>query len=193
MRVSRYVAGFICVVALAACETTPKVTSQTAPGVQMSQYQTYAFMDKLSSDKAGYTSITTQWLKSAVSRELEARGMHLAENPQLLVNLIARSHDKVQSGPSSHISVGYGRGGWGRSSYGVGVGLGDFGSDVASVTHDTLTVDLVDKASNRLVWSGSAEFVPSDKTREDGAKTVHTAVYSLFTKYPGSQMKSAAH
>ena len=66
-------------------------------------------------------------------------------------------------------------------------------ADVASVTHDTLTVDLVDKASNRLVWSGSAEFVPSDKTREDGAKTVHTAVYSLFTKYPGSQMKSAAH
>lgn len=182
----RYVASLIAVASLAACQSTPRVSSQTAPGAQLSQYQTYAFMDKLSSDQAGYTSITTQWLKAAVSRELEARGLHLAENPQLVVNLLAHSKDKVQGDASPRVSVAYGHGGWGRSGYGVGVGVGGYGSDVASVTYDTLTVDLVEKASNRLVWSGSAEFVPNDKTREDGAKTVDSAVYSLFTKYPAA-------
>lgn len=110
---------------LGACETTPRVTTQTAPGANLGQYQTYGFMDKLGTDTAGYTSITTQWLKAAVSHELEARGLHQSDDPQLLVNLHASSKDKVQGDPDPRVSVAVGSGGWGhRGGWGTGVGVG---------------------------------------------------------------------
>ena len=58
------------VLLFAGCQTTPRVTTQTAPGANLAQYQTYNFMDKLGTDTAGYTSINTQWLKQAVGHEL---------------------------------------------------------------------------------------------------------------------------
>jgi len=173
---------------LGACETTPRVTSQTAPGANVGQYQTYNFMEKLGTDTAGYTSITTQWLKQAVSRELEARGLQRSDSPQLLVNLQATSKDKVQGDPDPQVSVSVGHGGWGhRGDWGTGVGVGiGTGRDVETVTYDTLTVDLVDKAHNSLVWSASGEYRPTTKTRADGAATVNSTVSKLFAKYPAA-------
>ncbi len=184
MSTSRYAAALVMAASLASCESTPRVTSQTAPDVRLAQYQTYAFMEKLGTDTAGYTSITTQWLKAAVSRELEARGLHASNDPQLLVNLLAVSKDKVQGSTNPSVAVSYGRGGWGRGGWGVGVGTGISGRDVASVTYDTLTVDLVDKARNQLIWSASGEYRPTTKTRADGAATVNRTIAKVFEKYP---------
>jgi hypothetical protein len=172
-----------------ACESTPRISTQTAPGANLGQYQTYNFMDKLGTDTAGYTSITTQWLKDAVSHELEARGLRRDDNPQLQVNLLAASKDKVQGDPDPRVAVSVGHGSWGHHGGGwgggVGVGIGT-GRDVETVTYDTLTVDLIDKAQNKLVWSASGEYRPTTKSRADGATTVRTTVAKLFTKYPAA-------
>lgn len=170
---------------LAACESTARVSTQTAPGANLAQYQTYDFMEKLGTDAAGYTSITTQWLKQAVSRELEARGLRRSDNPQLLVNLLARSKDKVEGDPNPQVAVSYGRGGWGHGGgWGAGVGIGSHGRSVETVTYDTLTVDLVDKAQNNLVWSASGEYRPTTQTNANGAATVDKVIRKLFNRFP---------
>lgn len=167
---------------LGACETMPRVTSRTAPSANLAQYQTYNFMGKLGTDTAGYTSITTQWLKDAVSRELAARGLRLADDPQLLIDLRASSRDKVEGDGYPPLAVSVSHGWWGRRS-GWGAGFG-WGGDIETVTYDTLTVALIDKAQNREVWSASGEYRPTNKTLANGAATVNRTIQALFAKYP---------
>jgi hypothetical protein len=167
---------------LAACQTAPRITSQTAPQVDLEQYRTYAFMEKLSTDGERYTSINTQLLKSAVARELAESGLTPSDNPDLLVNLLMVTKDKVEGRRDPRIGVSYGHWGWGRVGWGVGLG----GSDIRSVREDTLTVDLVEKSRNLLVWSGSAAYQPSQKDQNDATKRIDDAVARIFARFPGA-------
>lgn len=171
----------VSVLVAAGCATQPKISSETAPRADLSRYHTYGFMEKLGTDNAGYTSITTQLMKEAVSRELAARGMRPADNPDILVNFLASTKDKVEgrSGPS--VGVGYGTGWW-NHGWGVGVGMGN--ADIRSVREDALTVDLVDRANNQLVWRGRATYRPTEKDKNDAGKRVDDAIARMFQKYP---------
>ena len=176
---------------LAACQTAPRITSQTAPQADLKQYHTYAFMEKLSSDDAGYTSITTQLLKASVSRELAEQGLTpTTENPDLLVNLLVVTKDKVEGRSDPRYGVSYGHWGWGRSGWGLGMGLG--GRDIRSVREDTLTVDLVEKTRNLLIWSGSAAYRPTEKEQNDATARIDDAIGRIFDRFPTDTRKVAA-
>lgn len=168
------------VLCLAACQTAPRVTSQVAPKANFAQFHTYAFMDKLSTDTAGYTSITTQLMKEAVTRELTARGFTPSEEPQLLVNFVSTTKDKVEGDTDPRFDVSYGHWGWGRAGWGADWG----GSDIHTVREDTLTVDLVEKAENLLVWSGSARYRPTEKDENDARPVINDAMARVFARYP---------
>ena len=167
---------------LGACQSTPKISSQTAPQANLAQYHTYGFMEKLSTETAGYTSITTQLMKDAVGRELAARGLTRSDNPDLLVNFVSVGKDKVEGTSDPRVGVSYGHGGWGRGGFGMGVGVGS--SDIRSVREEKLTVDLVDRAQNVLVWSGSAVYRPTEKDRNDARKRIDDSVTRIFGRYP---------
>jgi hypothetical protein len=139
-------------------------------------------MEELGTDTAGYTSITTQLMKDAVSRELAARGFAPGDNPDILVNFLTASKDKVEGSNDPRVGVTYGTGGWGHHGVGIGVGIGS--SDVHSVREDTLTVDLVDREKNVLVWTGSAVFRPTQKEASNGAKRANDVVTRIFNRYP---------
>jgi hypothetical protein len=165
---------------LGACQSAPRVTSQVAPAVNLAQFHTYAFMEKLSTDTAGYTSITTQLMKEAVVRELAARGFTPSESPQLLVNFIALTKDKIEGDFDPRLDVSYGHWGWGRAGWDADWG----GADVHTVREDTLTVDLIEKAQNLLVWSGSAIYRPTEKDENDARPVINDAMARVFARYP---------
>lgn len=168
----------------AGCATQPKISSQTAPQADLARYHSYGFMEKLGTDTAGYTSITTQFMKQAVARELAARGFTESDHPDLWVNFLSTSKDKVEGRTSPRLSVGYGTGWW-RGGWGGGVGLGD--SDIRSVRVDALTVDLIDREKNELVWRGIATYRPTEKDKNDGGQRVSDAVARIFGKYPAAE------
>ena len=62
------------------------------------------------------------------------------------------------------------------------MGLG--GTDIRSVREDTLTVDLVDRAKNELVWTGSAVYRPTAKERNDASQRINDAVARIFGRFP---------
>jgi hypothetical protein len=47
-----------------------------------------------------------------------------------------------------------------------------------------LTVDLVEKAENLLVWSGSAIYRPSVKDENDSRPVINEAMARVFARYP---------
>jgi len=178
------------VLALSACETLPVVRTEIAPGANLGGYHTYDYFDKPSTDRRGYTTITTRTVEAAIDREMTARGFVRAPNPDLKVNFNIAKRDKVTTMPSSGPSYGVGFGGW-RHGYGWGVGF-DSRGDVETVTEGTLTVDLVDRMKNELVWSGSAVRTLNAKILDQPRPAIDQAVNLIFAKLPVGAVPAAA-
>jgi hypothetical protein len=136
-------------------------------------------MAKPSTDPAGYKTLTTKSLEKAVSREMLARGLTFADNADLMVNFSVTSKDKVEGGLGPDFGLGYGRGRWGW-----GWGVGGAYDDVRTITEGSLTVDVVDRARNELVWSGTAVGQVTKKELDNPSPTIDNAVASMFKSYP---------
>lgn len=186
--------------ALAACATPgPTVRAEYDKAADFRQYQTFGFISPLGTDKAGYQTVISGYLKAAARRELEARGYRYDEaSPQLLVNFGAKLNDKlrVSEVPSPTIGVGIG---YGRGYYGYRAGL--YGAwplypltetRVDQYQEGTLNVDLVDAARKQLVWEGVAVGRVTQKTLDNLQPAVDAAVTSLFTKFPVPAAGAAA-
>ena len=170
----------VAIVALSACETLPVIRTEIAPGADLGAYHTYDYFDKPSTDRRGYTTITTRTVEAAIDREMSARGFVRAANPDLKINFNIAKRDKVTTMPGPGYGVGFG--GW-RHGYGWGLGF-DSRSDVETVTEGTLTVDLVDRLKNELVWSGSAVRTLNAKILDQPRPAIDQAVNLIFAKWP---------
>lgn len=164
---------------LAACASGPDIRTQSAPQLDIFKYRTFGFVEHPDTDKSGYTTLTTRYLKEAVSREMQSRGYMQSNTPDLLINFSTGSKDKVEG--SSWPDVGLG---WGRWSRGWGWG-GTLGSrDIRTVTEGTLTIDVVDQQHRELIWSGTAKGRITSKTENDPQPAIDEAVTAIFARYP---------
>ncbi|HEX2525039.1 MAG TPA: DUF4136 domain-containing protein [Geminicoccus sp.] len=186
----RFVGRFLWVllmVSLVACTREPVIRTDFDRTADFGTYRSFGFEPKLGTDPNGYSSLLTQRLKAAVSRELMARGyVEQAEAPDLLVNFHAGLQNKVRVtstpplwGPWPYDFYGYGDGFYGRWA-----GYGGW-TDVQSYTLGTLNIDLIDRARRQLVWQGVAvseiddvvETAPSEEAVSD-------RVARIFAGYP---------
>jgi len=174
--------------AVGACQTLPRIRTEMAPDADMTRYRTYDYFEKPSTDRRGYQTITTRNIEDAIDREMSQRGLvRSSSNPDLKINFHIAKRDKVESRPGPSVGVGYG---WGwRSRFGY-----DFmyGRDVETVTEGTLTVDLVDRSKNALVWSGSASRTLDSKVLDQPRKAIDQAVKLIFDKYPATPAGATA-
>lgn len=168
------------------CASGPEIRADANPEANFAQYRTFAFLDPLATDKAGYSSILTSYLKQAVRRELESRGYVYAEtSPDLRTNFYFNAQEKqyVSTTPSASPYFGY-RAGY----YDPWAGWGAMYStpDVHTYyrTEGTLTIDLIDTGKRQLVWQGSASGTIDDKVRANPGAAVDTVVNLIFAKYP---------
>ena len=54
-------------------------------------------MSGLSTDNPQYESLVSNFLKVAVSQQMDLRGLRYAENPQLMVNFYINSQEKIRN------------------------------------------------------------------------------------------------
>jgi hypothetical protein len=170
---------------LAACESGPKIRSNSDPAANFASYKTYAFMEKLGTDRGGVATPLTSYFKESVSREMDARGYKQIEgtNADLLVNFSANAQEKVdvRSTPAPVYGGYYGyRGGVYGGWYG--------GTDVDTIRYKvgTANVDLVDARRKQLVWEGIVEGKLSKKAMEDPRGAVSLVVAEMFKQFPGN-------
>jgi hypothetical protein len=162
---------------LAACQTGPEIRSQSAPNLDIARYRTYGFVEQLGTDREGYTSLTTQYLKDAVNEEMKARGYTFTQtDPDLLVNFNVATKDRIEGRPSPAVGYGY----W-RRGYAWGAGIGD---EIHSYTEGSLTIDVVDRMKNELIWSGTAVGRVTQEVLKNPEPAIDQAVDLIFAKYP---------
>jgi hypothetical protein len=170
-------------VLLTACASGPRIRSHQDAAVNFASYRTYNFAPELGTDRAGYSTLITNYFKQAVSREMEARGYTLAATePDLLVNFFTSVRDQtsVQSTP---VVVGLDYYRYRSGLYSV---WPLYGNDVTTTQYrvGTASIDVVDAARKQLIWEGVAEGRLTSRVQKDPAPAIDNAVKEIFERYP---------
>lgn len=162
---------------LAACASKPEIRSNIDPGADFSKYRTFAFYDEATGRKAAYESFGNQYIKTAIVREMQARGLQqAAATPDLLVNIHVQTEDKVRVSETPTGYYGY-RGGM----YGWGGGVA---TTVENYTEGTLNIDVIDRAASKLVWEGIAVGRINQRARENMQPAIDAVVRQVFERFP---------
>lgn len=166
------------------CASGPDIFVNEDPEANFANYNTYGFPPALSTDRAsGYSSLLSQYLKTAVSQELDSRGYRESTNPDLEVNFYVHTQEKIKTTQTPTTTGYYGyRGG----RYGTWGGYGGvaYETRVTQYTEGTLNVDLVDNKRDQLVWEAAMVGRVSKDARENLESRVNEAIAELFLEYP---------
>src|SRR5690606_11287898 len=131
------------------------VTSEVDPAADFARYRSFAFYQPLAMEDKGYATMTSNRIKAAARRQMEARGyVYDQSSPHLRVHLNAYlpARTDVSPWPDIDYDVYYSY----RARRYVAVPYWRERAQVHSYTEGTLNVDIVDADRNALVWTGAA-------------------------------------
>lgn len=153
-----------------------EVTSHAVPGMSLSQYRTYAWksrgMQMTDPTRASELEQRDWMIRNAVDEELRARGLMARPNePELLVEY--GTEFKYKETETIEDYREYVRRG-GTEPPGK--------ANVFGYQEATLTVTLVERRSNRLLWRGVARGVTSQA--EDPSIRLREAIRQIFAEIP---------
>lgn len=170
---------FLCLVVLASCSSI-QTTYDFDSTVDFSKYKTYEFTDDAKSFPI--QELDRQRVLTAIESELAAKGFtKSSSSPDVLIDLQVKLEQK-QTATATNTGGYYG----GPYRYGWGAGYGGTTRvDVHNYVEGTLFINMIDKASEKLVWQGrgtkTLEDHPSPEKKEANVKY---GVKQIFTKYP---------
>ena len=182
--IHRYLVTVFLVLVVSACASGPKIVANQDPAADFTQYRTYAYLTPLSTDRNGARSVLSSFLIDATDGQLQSRGLKkVTQNPDLFVDFVVATREKIQSRsqPTTSVSMHRGRGGagtWGGYSMGMST------QQVTQSTEGTLAIDLIDRSRNQLVWEAAATGRVTDKVRENLEEVANAAVEDMFVQYP---------
>lgn len=176
---SRYIL-YSMVLILTACSTAKVLHSEKAEEADLSTYKTFDFYKvEATGDTSQQFTNRIVKLEDAIAVKLQRFGYLLSKtNPDLLINIGAVVDEQVQTRQTDFRTdapryIGQRRYSWKSKEVEVG-----------RYREGTVTVDLVDRKQNTLVWTGTVQgVIPQREARLDAA--VISGVDKLFSKYPG--------
>jgi hypothetical protein len=162
---------------IGACASSPDTFSHRDPSVDFSQYKTYGFLPKLSTDRANYESLVSNFLKVAVSQQMDRRGLTYAEKPDVLVNFYINTEEKIRSRSVPTMGGYYG---YRDPFYDPWGGYGGYETKIDQYTVGTLHIDVVDVSTNRLVWEGGVSGRVTEKAVRELETSIDKAVKAIY-------------
>ena len=167
---------FLLVMAAAALGLTScspfQVHSDYADTANFSSYRTY----KLRVDDLKLNDIDKDRVLNEVSKQLQAKGLSVGENPDLIVNVKA-NHKKVTDVENYRP---YGMWGWGGP---WGWGFGGGRTWTTNYNQGGLVIDLIDAKTQKLVWQGIGNGISVDSPRSK-QKQIPEIVADILANYP---------
>jgi hypothetical protein len=143
---------------LSACASGPNVVSNVRPGIDFRTFQTFNFIEPLGTDRAnGARTPMSSMLMNSMTREMEARGLRLSDDPDLLIDFNVWTEERVdiRSTPAHTVH---------RSHWHRGINTWPtYSTTVRQYTEGALAIDLIDPRSNMLV----SELVATQRLREN--------------------------
>jgi hypothetical protein len=161
--------------ALAGCASGPQYLFNVDGAANFASYRTFGFYDE-----RAYQSVANRHLKSAIAREMQARGYRRAEQPDLMINIHLLHREDADGAAAASNYYGY-RGD--RYAWRAGV------ETVASSYADgTLNIDVVDRAAGSLLWEGIAVGSVDQRMYESLEATIDTVTAKLFESFPAPKL-----
>ena len=182
--VSKFLGLSLVLIFTSGCASKPDLRSAYDDSVDFSQYNTYNWIEGAGPNSDGYQSLFSQYMVTAIDKEMQARGYTLSDTPDLLVNFNANLQDKtkVTTSPSMYSGSYYG---YRRGYYDPWMGYG-YGTEthVSQYTEGTFNIDLIDPKTKRLVWEAVSVGRINDDTFDNLQEKVATGVPKFFALYP---------
>ena len=144
-----------------------KVTTQSAPNVNWSQYKTYSWAQ----GESVANPIMNQYIVSAIDAQLSAKGFKKVDNDGDLIVVFNTTTD-TQKQLNWNSFGGFGRWGGGTGS-----------AQVENIVSGQLIVDLADPKTKQFLWRGSAMDTVSNNP-EKNEKKITNALTKMFQKFP---------
>ena len=157
----------------------PRISTDTAPGVNFSAYKTYAWVD--TPIPPGLNPIIIQRIRNGIEAGLAQKGYVRGEPGDLSLIMTIGTRDKVDV---------QSWGGWGP---GWGLGFGGWGGGHVSVyeyTQGQLSLDVFDTRSRQAVWHGQA--TDTVNTEKPKPEKIDKAVMKLMAQFPPTARCRAA-
>ena len=168
---------------LAGCATGPRISSDSDPQADFASYRTYGFYSPLAVEPKGYSTPSSNVMKAAVRREMEARGYVYDEAaPDLLVNINAYVNERqdVVSMPEVNYTYYYSY----RANAYFAVPFWSERTSVSRYREGTLNVDLVDARAKRLAWEGVAVGRVARLKPGEREQRINATIAENFAAYP---------
>ena len=207
-----WIPASILIVVLAGCGTTYNaVSSDYDRSVDFTQYKTFAWLpDKADTANTRYNNeIIRNNIRNYFGQCMSDRGYNAdLESPDLLMQVVitnAKKERVVTSYPSSYYYSPYYYGshyylpyrfgyyynyypsyGYGYSRY-----SGYSTTQKQEYVNGSITLNLIDRKANKLVWSGTAEgdiYDPSHISHD-----LHPAIHSILNEYPVKPLLNRSH
>ncbi len=174
----KYALILLSVTALALSSCSPfQVRSDYAATADFNSYKTY----KLRIDDLKLNDIDKDRVLNEISRQLQSKGLHSGENPDLIINLTA-NHKKVTDVESVRP---YGYYGWG-GPWGMGMGMNRTWS--THYNSGSLIIDMIDAKTQKLVWQGIGDGISVDSPKSK-QKQIPEIVAEIMANYPPQKSK----
>jgi hypothetical protein len=177
---------------IVSCATGPAIRVDSDPVANFSAYRSFGFLDPLSTDRQGYSTLLSARLRDATRRELEARGYVFDQaKPDLLINFNVNVVQRTEVRSSPSFGAAYGYYGYRYGLYGAWPG---YPYDVYTTNYrqGTLVIDAVDAERDALVWQGVAEGRVKKEHLENPAPAIDAAVSQILAQFPGRLAPAAA-
>lgn len=161
---------------LVGCSPELQVYSDYDRSANMEAYQTFGWLaDDLIEARNNplyYNELNDKRIKTAVAEQLQSRGYtYRADKPQLLIHyhIIVEDKTVMRTDPYGYYYGPY----WTRSE-----------TMVYEFREGTLIIDLMDAATNNLVWRGWMRPFMKNENPDKAEKSIKEAVMMIFDKYP---------
>jgi hypothetical protein len=168
---------------LAGCSSSKVLRTEKAEGVDFSSYKTFDFykVEARCDTSSQKFNENMEKLEDAIAIKLQKFGYLLSKtNPDVLINIGVVVREEVQTRQTDFRTdapryIGQRRYSWKSQDVEVG-----------RYRQGTVTVDMVDRKQNKLVWQGAIEdIIPQKNSKLE--KIIKKGVEKLFASYPAAK------
>ena len=210
MKKNIWIMAIVCIVVLAGCSTTYNaVSTDYDRSADFNQYKTFAWLpDKADTINTPYNNqIIRNNIRNYYGQCMSDRGYSFnAENPDILMQLVITNAKKERILPSysstyyyrpyyygSYYYQPYPFGYYYRyyPSYSYSTFLGYPNTTRLEYVNGSITLNFIDRKSNKLVWTGTAEGDIYDANVIE--KDLHPAVHRILDRYPVKPLVTRSH
>ena len=143
------------------------------------KYKTYAFTQEAL--KLNIDQLNRDRVIRAIETEMNGKGFTKSDNPDVLLDLDVKT-EKIEGATATTSGSGMYGGPW---HYGYGGGFTTTQVNYYSYLDGTLFINMVDKASDKIIWQGRAtKTIEPDISAEKREANINNAVKQIFMRYP---------